>query len=268
MTDIELFAKSINFVTLDEKQIEKITARIPEFYRASYMIGHSTSQGSYSLQTLNMMDDSPFSRLKQCLSQINKRKQALQENYFIIEHLKLEIRKLSKKKFLFIPVSESSRLKIRENEAKIKTISMYMENALRQLGMFQDMYDSIMEHHKIRKDWTEKDFEAQEVQNMIRKAFRLAIQDMMSGTRLGKAAVEYFEQLGIHPQTAMVKVIKFLDGNLTALQSKELEIDVWYKFLDEMAEYFKDAHKKALARIGLDELGSTGFMAGGATKPE
>ena len=41
-----------------------------------------------------------------------------------------------------------------------------------------------------------------------------------------------------------------------------------YDFLDKMAEEFKDSYKDALNRIGLDELGSEGFMAEGVTKPQ
>jgi hypothetical protein len=41
-----------------------------------------------------------------------------------------------------------------------------------------------------------------------------------------------------------------------------------YDFLDDMAEEFKDSYQDALSRIGLDELGSEGFMAQGATKPQ
>jgi hypothetical protein len=41
-----------------------------------------------------------------------------------------------------------------------------------------------------------------------------------------------------------------------------------YSFLDRMADEFKDSYKDALLRMGLDELGSEEFMAGGHTKPQ
>ena len=121
MNDITTFTKSSEFVTLTKEQIEKINSRLPEFHRASAIIGHSTSQSSYSLQTMNMMDDSPLSRMKQCLSQINKKYQALQEAYFKIEKMKIEIKELLKKD------DELSRLEVHEKEAQINTISISME---------------------------------------------------------------------------------------------------------------------------------------------
>lgn len=209
------------------------------------------------------MDDSPLSRMKQCLSQINKKYQALQEAYFKIEKMKIEIKELLKKD------DKLSRLEIREKDARINTISISMENALRQIGMFQDMYDSIMKNNNIPKDWTEKDFEKQEIQNMIRKSFRLGIQDIQATGSVSKAAIEYWEQLGIHPQVASILTNDYLVTIREKILNKEdITIISMHKFLDKMADKFKDSHKLALKRIGLNELGSEEFMANGVTKPQ
>ena len=92
--DIITFDDVKSIVTLDEKQVAKINSRLPEYHRASSIIGHSTSQSSYSLQTLQMISDSPMSRMKQCLAQIDKKYRALQEAYFNVEKKKLEIKEL------------------------------------------------------------------------------------------------------------------------------------------------------------------------------
>ena len=47
---------------------------------------------------------------------------------------------------------------------------MYMDSALRELGMFQDIYDKILKSNNIPENWTEKDFEDQEISHMIRSA--------------------------------------------------------------------------------------------------
>ncbi len=149
-----------------------------------------------------------------------------------------------------------------------------MENALRQIGMFQDMYDGIKKNNDIPDNWTEKDFEKQEIENMIRASFRLGIQDIIATGRVSKAAVEYWEQLGIHPIAASLTTQGYLAktqedlAEITKNNSKEqLSITNMYEFLDQMVEEFKDSHKLALTRIGLDELGSEEFMTNGQTKP-
>ena len=81
MTDIEIFKQVTDITTLNKEQIAKITARLPEYKRGKAIIGHGTSQSSYSLQTMQMVSDSPLSRMKQCLAQIDKKYQAIQEAY-------------------------------------------------------------------------------------------------------------------------------------------------------------------------------------------
>lgn len=263
MNDIELFNNFPELKTLDKKQVKKITSRLPEFHRGSAIIGHSTSQTSYSLQTMQMISDSPLSRMKQCLAQIRKKYSALQEAYFDIENKKLDIIDLEKKN------DAKSKLKIREFESLINTISISMENALREIGMFQNMYDSIKKNNKIKDDWTEKDFEEQEIEHMIKSSFRLAIQDISSTGRVSKAVVEWWEQLGIHPQLgATITQGYYIKTQQTITDKKIIGIEVMYEFLDEMAKQFEKSYKSALKRIGLDELGSEEFMAKGVTKPQ
>ena len=84
MTNIELFSKVTELATLDEKQIAKITARLPEYKRGSSLIGHSTSQSSYSLQTMQMISDSPLSRMKQCLSSDRQKVQGTYKKHITI----------------------------------------------------------------------------------------------------------------------------------------------------------------------------------------
>ena len=261
--DVEIFKQVTDLATLDEKQIARITERLPEYRRGRSMIGHSTSQSSYSLQTMQMISDSPLSRMKQCLAQIDKKYSAVQEAYYKIEKKKLTVEKLRRE------IGEYARLTAEEYTSQIESITMSMNTSLREIGMFQDMYDSIKKHNSIPDNWDEKDFEKQEIANMVRSSFRIAIQDLSASGRVSKAAVEYWEQLGIHPQLAESRARSYLVLIQEKINSSEkVTIRDMYEFLDKMADEFKDSYQDALSRIGLDELGSEGFMAQGATKPQ
>jgi hypothetical protein len=263
MNDISIFDNIADLQTLDKKQIKKITDRLPEYHRGKALIGHSTSQSSYSLQTMNMICDSPLSRMKQCLSQIDKKYEALREAYFKIEEHKLEIKKLMNNK------DEKSQLRVRELESLIGVISINMENAFRQIGMFQDMYDSIKENNNIPDDWTEADFEKQEIENMIRRAFRLCIQDIQSHGRISQACIEFFEQLGIHPTRGEYLTGLYLNKcNEETMKGNKLSIRAMHNFLDDMVKEFGQEYNIALERLGLDGIGSEEFMAKGVTKPQ
>ena len=262
MSNIELFKKVTDLVTLEKGQIEKLISRLPEYKRGSSIIGHSTSQSSYSLQTMQMISDSPLSRMKQCLAQIDKKYKAIQEAYYKIEKKKLTVEKLND------TIDPYSKLTLQEYKSQIESITVLMNTSLREIGMFQDMYDSIKKNNNIPDNWNEKDFEKQEIANMIRSSFRLAIQDLSSTSRVSKAVVEYWEQLGIHPQLAETRTRSYLILIQEKINSSSVvNIRDMYKFLDDMADEFKDSYQDALSRIGLDELGSEGFMAKGVTKP-
>ena len=259
MNDISIFDNT----GLEKKQIDKVIARLPEYHRGSDIIGNSTSQTSYSLQTMNMISDSPFSRLKQCLAQIDKRYNALRETHFKVEGLKLEILELSEK------TDKKSKLAVNEKSALIEELQKKMAQSFRRMGMFQDMYDSIMKNNNIPENWTEKDFESQEISNMIKSSFRIAIQDLTSNGRVGKAAVEFWEQLGIHPQMGEQLTREYMVITQEILNvNKEITIQLMFDFLDEMAKRFKESYKLALTRMGLDAIGSEEFMADGVTKPQ
>ena len=263
MNDITLLNSIPELATLDKQQVAKITERLPDFHRGKALIGHSTSQTSYSLQTMNMVSDSPLSRMKQCLAQIGKKYEALKEAYFKVESLKLELKEKSKSN------DEQSQLRVREIQGQLESISLNMENALRQIGLFQNMYDDIKKSNNIPDDWTEQDFEKQEIEHMIKSSFRIAIQDLSATGRVSKAAVEYWEQLGIHPQVAEVRTRNYLVVIQEKInKSDEVSIDDMYEFLDNMVKEFGKEYKKALERIGLSELGSEEFMAKGVTKPQ
>ena len=208
MFDITLLESS----ELSKENYNKIISRLPEFHRASKLIGHSTSQTSYTLQTLNMISDSPISRMKQCLAQINTRLNALREAHFKVEKMKLEIINLDKTN------NEYSKLDADEKHYLIQEITKNMNQALRELGMFQDMYDSIMKNNNIPENWSEKDFENQEMDNMIKSSYRLAIQDITHSGRVSQACVEYWEQLGIHPQVGEIETRLYMTGIAEALE--------------------------------------------------
>jgi hypothetical protein len=252
MEDIEIFQNT----SISKESYDNVISRLPEFHRVSSIIGHSTSQTSYSLQTMNMVSDSPMSRMKQCQAQIGKRFNALREAHFKVEKMKLEIIDLGKNNDRY------SQLDILDKSSTIQEIIKTMNQSFREIGMFQDMYDSIMKNNNIPANWTEKDFEYQEMENMIKASYRLAIQDITHSGRCGQAVVEYWEQLGIHPQVGEIETRLYMSSIQEALEKGDIiTIQHMYFFLDAMVTKHKDDWKFVLVRIGLDTIGSERYMA-------
>ena len=252
MEDIEIFQNT----SISKENYNNVINRLPEFHRVSSIIGHSTSQTSYSLQTMNMISDSPMSRIKQCQAQISKRFNALREAHFKVEKMKLEIKDLQKKD------DEYSKLDVLDKSSIIQEIVKNMNQSFREIGMFQDMYDSIMKNNNIPENWTEKDFESQELENMIRASYRLAIQDITHSGRVSQACVEYWEQLGIHPQVGEIETRLYMTGIAEALEKGNvITVQHMYFFLDAMATKHQKDWNNVIKRIGLDSIGSERYMA-------
>ena len=247
---------------IPKESYDKIVTRLPEYIRGSEMVGHSTSQTSYSLQTMTMISDSPLSRMKQCLAQIDKRMSALREHYFKNEELKLNLEDLKLK------TDKYSMLEFSSKHSTIQETTKYMVHAFRQIGHFQDVYDAIKKSNDIPDNWTEADYEKQELENMIRASYRLGIQELTQTGRVGKSSVEYWEQLGIHPQVGEIECRMYMQ-EMTDIIMKQGVITIvdMYNFLDDMLKKHYDDHKNAIKRMGLDGLTSELFVINGDTKP-
>jgi hypothetical protein len=235
--------------TISAEALTKICDRLPELHRAKGAVGRRNSQTTSTLMTMTMLADSPYRQMKQCLSQIDNKRNALIEAHFKTKKNKIKIEKWED--------SENELDKVRAEEARVNIEQMRSsaENAMKEIGMYQDIYDEIRTSHGIPVDWDEEDFESSEIENAIRMGFRQAIQNLMSTGKIAVSTVEYWEQFGIHPMVGekltrdyMASVDKEItNGKLPSVQSMHV-------FLDQMVETFKDEHKHSLKRIGVDAI--------------
>ena len=79
---------------IDSKKLAKISQRMVEIDRANLTVGKKNTQTTSSLMTLTMMCDAPYRRLRQVLAQIEKTRNALEENVFELRKKKVKLRRL------------------------------------------------------------------------------------------------------------------------------------------------------------------------------
>ena len=94
--------------TITPEKMQKISERMVEIERASNSLGRRNTQTTNQLMTLTMLTDSPYRRLRQILTQIERKKEALQSTYFKHQKLQLEIKEWKEED------TELSRIKIAE----------------------------------------------------------------------------------------------------------------------------------------------------------
>jgi len=243
-------AKSVGgLATIGEKQLAKISERMIEVDRANHTTGRSNTQTTNQLMTLTMMTDAPYRRLRQCLSEIENKRSALDESFWRMKKDQVRVNRWRELG------DEMSMIRADEKEHSMQRTKDYIDAAFKEIAVFQEAYEEIRLAHNIPENWDERDAEEDEIKHHIRQAFRQAHRDVVSTGRISLGNMEYMEQYGIHIQTAQ-KVIQ----NYVAEEDKMIakgnfpSVNRLYAFLDRMVDTFHDAHKDVLARIGIKEL--------------
>jgi hypothetical protein len=241
--------------TIDDKKLAIIAEKMVEVDRANHTAGRSQTQTTNQLMSLTMLTDSPYRRLRQCLSQIEKKRGALETAYFKMQKSKVLIERWYEKG------DEISVIRAREAEANMIRQKDYIDGAFKEIATFQCAYDEIRESHNIPEKWDERDAEEAEIDHHIRQAFRQAHRDMVNTGHIGLGNMEYMEQYGIHIQTATKIIADYIaNEDKMIAEGKMPTVKHLYAFLDRMAETFHDAHKDVMDRIGIKELIKEDFL--------
>lgn len=257
---------------IDEEKLELIKTRLKEQNEKMYIFGRRDSQTTRKLMTLQMLNtaDSSYRVLKQILAQIEKKQMALSQSY-----LKLKKDYNNLKKFelaLETTTDELSgqklKISIEEKQVNISNSFIYLEGALKEVGLLQDSYEQIKKNKGIGDDWDEMDYEKSEIETHIRNAFRNGVRDFLCSGRLNMGTAEYLEQFGISPVEGIYHIRRYVDECNLIMKKVDHkddygripDYDHFYDFLNEMVDLFKDSYLKACKRLGIDGIISTDFM--------
>jgi hypothetical protein len=241
--------------TITDEKLAVIASKMPAIDRANHTAGRSQTQTTNQLMSLTMLSDSPYRMMRQCLSQIERKRGALEESYF----------KMKKKAILikqwYAKGDEMSVVKAQEAEAQAFRQKDYIDGALKEIATFQCSYDEIRESHNIPEKWDERDAEIAEIDHHIKQAFRQAHRDVVQTGSITGGNMEYMEQYGVHIQTA-TKIIRDYVASEDKMisEGKMPTVEHLYAFLDSMAVQFNDAHKLVMKRIGIKELIKEDFL--------
>jgi len=73
---IKLHESMNGLATMTPDKVSKISERMVEIDRAINTLGRKNTQSTIQLMTLSMLTDSPYRRLRQCVVEINKKRDA------------------------------------------------------------------------------------------------------------------------------------------------------------------------------------------------
>jgi predicted Fe-Mo cluster-binding NifX family protein len=250
MNELAQIQNSISgMATITSDKIQKISERMVEMERANNSLGRKNTQTTNQLMTLTMLTDSPYRRLRQCLAQIERKKEALRDAYFKHQKLEVQIKEWEEED------TELSRINIAEARAGMEASKIYIEGALKEIAIFQEAYEEIRNNNNIPILWDEEDAELDEIRHHIRQAFRQSHRDMILTGSISQGNAEYLEQYGIHLQTARNYIKQYINKCEELISAETYpSIDHLYEFLDSCVKDFGEEYIKTMHHIGITEL--------------
>lgn len=239
------------------EMLQVIEKNLPEIIRETSLFGKTQSQFMDNLLTVS--HPTPFRNIRQCLSEIERARNALKEAHFkikkqeidmvekefelrvlnetpIVARIELEEKKLGRKLLncehnLFYQKEDCRKqrldLEIAEIKSQIEGTQLYISGAVRKITNHIEQINSIKEAHGI-KDFNEFDFEAEEEKYHIMKAFEQGLCAARSHHgMIDEGNQIYFMQIGVNGSVAQALVSNFLkreqDLLAKAMQAKEGE---------------------------------------------
>ncbi len=250
MKELALIQENVSDLpTVTADKLTKISERMVEMDRASQTLGRKNTQTTNQLMTLTMLTDSPYRRLRQCVTQIENKKRALTDAFYNYKRTQLKIKDWKE------DGSELALLEIEQAEIEHEQSKIYIDGALKELAVFQEAYEEIRKNNNIPVLWDEEDAEMDEIRHHIRQAFRQSHRDMILTGTITQGNAEYLEQYGIHLQTARNVIGKYIAGCETLIEEGKMpNIDHLYEFLDHCVEVFGEEYIKVMNHIGITEL--------------
>lgn len=245
------------FTTIKSQQLAKIEQGMIEHQRVSQIFGRLNSQTTLKLMSLTMLCNGKYRLLRQCAAEIESRKQALHENMFSLKRSRINAEKAKEESLTLTGFDKELKdLEWQELELQIQDSKVYVEGALKDIAALQDAYEQIKKTHNIPDNWDEADFEADEIVNHVKQAFLLAYRDMSGSGRIGLGTMEYLQQFGIHPETAKIQVMEYINSIAMQLQQDNIAPNILhlYTWLDKMYEFHKNGVNDAIKTIGLVDL--------------
>ena len=253
----------LTFKTLDDKALQNISDWMPEVNRAVNAFNKQNSQTTSSLMTLNMIDAGPYRMLRQILAQVEQKRSALKENIYKLEKKKLYYEEVEIKLQDCEDDLERRKLELKRSKLVSDVVDSngHIEAALKELGAYKQRYEEICKNNNIPENWDEADFEEAEIEHHIKSIFRNAIRDRMQGSH-NMGTMEYMEQFGINPITAYALVDRYIANVKSNIEKNDVgaDINAHYQFLDNMFDVFKEEYKKAMNRLGLDNITCAEFL--------
>ena len=264
--------EDFSMVTIDDERMHRIAERMDEINRGLNAFSKTNTQ-LVSLG-LTLSEATPERNIRQIHAQIESKRGALSEAQFRLlkqqNDLKRKMLRLKEiqeaevgegKKY---PNEEYKQLDIERIEIDIEEIKskmvdgrVHVEQAIKEIGMYQDAYDDIVEHFGL-ENWDEVDMEKADITYNLRRCFYQSLRSCRQVGYINEPNQEWLEQLGINPSFVQREMLAFLDGERKVMEEMlkkgegfgddMSEVD---KFVDHLTEKYYEMPTRQIQKRGM-----------------
>jgi len=224
--------ESFSLVTIDDDRMKKIADRMIEINRGLNAFSKTNTQ--FVSLALTLSEATPERNIRQIHAQIESKRGALSESQFRLLKQQNDLkRKLLRrqeieegdvgvgKKYLTDMHKELDleRIDIDIEEIKTKMVDgrVHIEQAIKEIGMYQDAYDDIVDTFKLQ-DWDEIDMETSDIKYNLKRCFLQSIRSCRQIGHINEPNQEWLEQLGINPSFAQYEILSFLNTERNVME--------------------------------------------------
>jgi len=264
--------ENFDMVTIDEEKINEISKRMDEINRGLNAFAKTNTQ-LVSLG-LTLSEATPERNIRQIHAQIEAKRGALSEAQFRLlkqqNDLKRKLLRLREieeaevgegKKY---PTEEHKQLDIERIQIDIEEIKarmvdgrVHIEQAIKEIGMYQDAYDDIVKHFGL-ENWDEVDMEKADIDYNLRRCFYQSLRSCRQVGYINEPNQEWLEQLGINPSFVQFEMQQFLNTERQVMEQMMkdgkgfgddmTEVD---KFIDHLVQKYYEMPVKRIKERGM-----------------
>ena len=225
--------ENFSMVTIDDERMTKIATRMDEINRGLNAFGKTNTQ--FCALALTLSEATPERNIRQIHAQLETKRGALSESQFRLlkQQNDLKRKMLRKQEIEDYEVGEGKKystdaykeldiervdIEIEEIKSKMVNGRVHIEQAIKEIGMYQDAYDDIVEHFHL-ENWDEMDMEHSDIGYNLKRCFFQSLRSCRQVGYINEPNQEWLEQLGINPSFVQFEMRKFLDGEHKVMEA-------------------------------------------------
>jgi len=242
--------EDFSMITVDDERMHQIAERMGEINRGLNAFSKTNTQ-LVSLG-LTLSEATPERNIRQIHAQIESKRGALSEAQFRLlkQQNDLKRKMLRLDEVLNAEVGEGKKypseayqqldierieIDIEEIKAKMVDGRVHVEQAIKEIGMYQDAYDDIVEHFGL-EDWDEVDMEVADVDYNLRRCFFQSLRSCRQIGHINEPNQEWLEQMGINPSFVQFEMLGFLEGERKAMEEM-IKTETFGDNMDEVENF-------------------------------